>query len=161
MKNKIFNTALGIWQIHDEKGLICAEFFKEHDAAHWIANYGDSNDYRDWTCPTCGEHPESPRLTAVPAHPAVAAKLRDRQQTVTYLDPAGGWSIVLTKMPDSAAMISSDLGSERYRTDLSAASFDGLERLLLALTCAGVDVDSPEVRIAVHTAVEAIVNSYS
>jgi hypothetical protein len=51
-------------------------------------------------------------------------------------------------------------GAKEYADVLYNASIDGLESLLLACACAGVDVDSPQFTRAFETAYESICNVY-
>ena len=68
-----------------------------------------------------------------------------------------------TAKTPGAGMITSDLKNPGTSTgdQLFSAAVDGLESLILAHACAGVDVQSPAYVEGVETAVEAIANHFT
>ena len=79
--------------------------------------------------------------------------------------PVGGIEVSLAQSGD--ATITSELheepscvseGIENYRSEYDAA-IDGLESLILAHACAGIDISQTEYVEGIRTAVEAITNN--
>ena len=65
------------------------------------------------------------------------------------------------KMPGAGTIVSDLKGRGKTAAQrLSNAAIDGLESLILAHACAGVDIESPAYVEGIETAVEAIANHF-
>jgi hypothetical protein len=64
----------------------------------------------------------------------------------------GGGEIVSTGLKELSIIEEED--------NLYNAAVDGVESLVLALACAGVDIERPQIKTAVQTAVDAIGDNY-
>lgn len=86
----------------------------------------------------------------------------------TYeFDADGHWTVHLTG--DGGASISTEGVKAEYEADgseeaqlaeLYNAAIDGIESLVLALACAGIDVSEPQIVEAVETAIAACAQEY-
>jgi len=83
---------------------------------------------------------------------------KDSCRVVIRVDAHGGGTLTSDLKDDS--IIDDDHPAMRARRFAFNTAIDGLEALLLACACAGVDVDSPEYIQAFETALEAIANNY-
>jgi len=74
-----------------------------------------------------------------------------------------GQKLVVKVDSNNVGVLTSTLkrrGAKEYSDILYNASIDGMESVILACACAGVDIDSPEYIQAFETAYEAIFNVY-
>jgi hypothetical protein len=74
-----------------------------------------------------------------------------------------GTNSVLIKLKDGAGMIETDFKAGDSDSEAEAAydnAMDGLESLILAHACAGVDVKSPKCIEGVAVALEAMMNHF-
>jgi hypothetical protein len=72
------------------------------------------------------------------------------------------YGIVVLVKDGSGTITSVDLKTQYHdkEDELYNAAMDGIESLILAHACAGVDIESPEYIEGVKTAVEACANNY-
>jgi len=70
------------------------------------------------------------------------------------------FGIVVTLDGDGAGTITSELKDQGMNLEQYNAAIDGLESVILAHACAGIDVTTSAYLEGVETAVEAITNNY-